>query len=262
MKYDNLFNLKGKIAVVTGGAGLIGKELVRGLAEAGAITVLADNNKNKSTCTVKEFVELTLDVTFKCLDITREKSVSDLINFLDKKYGQIDIWVNSAYPKTLDWGKKFEDIWSVSWRKNINMHLNGYFICCQKIAEHMKRKKSGSIINLGSTYGIVGPDFSIYEGTRMTMPAAYSAIKGGIITFTKYLGSYYGKYNVRVNCISPGGVYDKQPSVFVKKYTQKAPLKRMADKEDIVGGVIYLASDAARYVTGHNLVIDGGWTIV
>ena len=126
----------------------------------------------------------------------------------------------------------------------------------------MKTKRSGSIINLASIYGIVAPDFSIYKNTKMTMPAAYSAIKGGIISFTKYLASYYGKFNIRVNCISPGGLHDKQPQTFVKKYIKKTPLRRMARSGDIVGGIIYLASDASKYVTGHNLVIDGGFSII
>jgi NAD(P)-dependent dehydrogenase (short-subunit alcohol dehydrogenase family) len=250
VKYTNLFSLKGKAAVITGGAGLIGGELSRGLAESGAAVIVADKNKNKD----KAF--------FKLTDITKERSISALIDFVDKKFGGIDVWINNAYPRTKDWGVKFEDILQASWKKNIDDHLGGYFLCCQKIAEYMKNKKRGSIINMASIYGIVGPDFSIYENTDMTMPAAYSAIKGGIITFTKYLASYYGKYNVRVNCVSPGGVYNDQPKAFVKKYVKKVPLNRMACSDDIVGAVVYLASDASKYVTGHNLVVDGGWSIV
>ena len=196
------------------------------------------------------------------MEITKEKSVSDLVNFIAKKFGRIDIWVNNAYPRTKDWGDKFEDIKLSSWKKNIDMHLNGYFICCQKVVEYMKKRKSGTIINMASVYGVVGPDFSIYKGTDMTMPAGYSAIKGAIINFTRYLASYYAKYDIRVNCISPGGVYNKQPSMFVKRYTDKTPLKRMAEKEDIIGAAIYLASDASKYVTGHNLVVDGGFSII
>lgn len=262
IKYNNLFNLKEKVAVVTGGAGFIGKELVRGLAENGAITILADIDKNKGRSIEEKFIGLSLDVIFRYTDITKEKSIANLINFIDKKYGHIDVWVNCAYPRTGDWHVKFENVKLLSWKKNIDMHLNGYFLCCQKIAGYMKRQKGGSIINFGSTYGIVGPDFNIYKGTKITMPAAYSAIKGGIINFTKYLASYYGKYAIRVNSISAGGVYDGQPRIFVKKYTAKTLLKRMANKEDMVGAVIYLASDASRYVTGHNLVVDGGWTSI
>jgi NAD(P)-dependent dehydrogenase (short-subunit alcohol dehydrogenase family) len=150
VKYTNLFSLKGKAAVITGGAGLIGGELSRGLAESGAAVIVADKNKNKD----KAF--------FKLTDITKERSISALIDFVDKKFGGIDVWINNAYPRTKDWGVKFEDILQASWKKNIDDHLGGYFLCCQKIAEYMKNKKRGSIINMASIYGIVGPDFSIY----------------------------------------------------------------------------------------------------
>ena len=126
----------------------------------------------------------------------------------------------------------------------------------------MKRQKKGSLINIASTYGINGPDFSIYEGTEMTMPAAYAVIKGGLVNFTKYLASYYAKHGVRVNALSPGGVFDNQPESFVKNYNKKTPLGRMARPEDMVGAIVYLASDASSYVTGHNLVVDGGWSAV
>lgn len=261
MKYNNMFDLKGKIAVVTGGAGFIGEELVKGLAESNATTVIAEIDRNKGRSVESKFRQLGLDVIFKHIDIKKEKSVASFVKYVNKTYGRIDIWINAAYPKTSDWGTVFEDITFHSWKKNIDSHLNGYFICCQKVAEIMKKQRSGSIINFSSIYGIVGPEFSIYEGTKMTVPAPYSAIKGGIISFTKYLASYYGKYKVRVNCVSPGGVHDEQSNTFVKRYSAKTPLRRMASKEDIVGGAIYLASDAAKYVTGHNLIIDGGWTI-
>ncbi|HEY0087599.1 MAG TPA: SDR family oxidoreductase, partial [Candidatus Lokiarchaeia archaeon] len=175
----------------------------------------------------------------------------------DKK---IDIWVNCAYPRTTDWADKFEDIKYESWKKNVDMHLNGYFLCCQKIAQQMKKQRKGSIINFSSIYGVVGPDFSIYDKTTLTMPAAYSAIKGGIITFTKYLASYYAKHGIRVNAICPGGIYNNQPKDFVKKYIEKTPMGRMGKSEDITGSVIFLASDAASYITGHVLMVDGGWT--
>lgn len=170
--------------------------------------------------------------------------------------------INNAYPRTDDWGLKFEDIPPSSWRANVDLHMNGYCLCCQKAAEQMKKQGAGSIINIGSIYGIVGPDFSIYEGTSMTMPAAYAVIKGGIIQFTRYLASYYGASGVRVNSISPGGVFDGQDSAFVEKYSAKVPLGRMAEPDDISGAVLFLASDASKYITGHNLVVDGGWSVV
>lgn len=262
MKYNNFFNLSSKVCVVTGGTGLIGKALVEGLAESKAKVVLADIDTDKGVSTARKLSGCGLKVIFKYLDVTSDTSVSELIDFAHKKYKRIDTWINSAYPRTRDWGNKFEDISLVSWRKNIDMHLGGYFLCSQKIAEYMKRQKRGSIINLASIYGITAPDFSLYQNTDMTMPVAYSVIKAGIINFTKYLASYYGKYKIRVNCVSPGGVFDGQPRVFVKRYIQKTALRRMAAPEDVAGAVIYLASDASRYVTGHNLIVDGGWSII
>ena len=262
MDYMNKFSLKKKVAFVTGGAGLIGGEVSKSLASAGAHMVILDKDKRRGMMLAKEIVRYGGKCSFECFDITEVETLDDNLREWVEKYKAVDVWVNAAYPRTENWGKTSVNMDIVSWRANIDMHLNGYLICCQKVAEYMKKKKMGSIINFASIYGIVGPEFSIYKGTGVNVPAAYSAIKGGIISFTRYLASYYGKYNVRVNSISPGGVLDKQHVKFVKRYSEKTPLRRMADKEDIAGSVIYLASDAGSYVTGHNLVVDGGWSIV
>ena len=142
------------------------------------------------------------------------------------------------------------------------MQLNSNFYITQLVSKEMIKNKSGSIINMGSIYGLVGPDFSIYEGTNIINPPAYSAIKGGIINFTKYLSSYLGKHNIRVNSISPGGIFDNQNKVFVENYSKKVPLSRMGNPEDISPGLIFLLSNDSNYITGHNLVIDGGWTSI
>ena len=126
----------------------------------------------------------------------------------------------------------------------------------------MVNRKNGSIVNIGSIYGVVGPDFNVYDNTNLTMPAAYSAIKGGIINFSRYLSSYYGKHNIRVNCISPGGIFNDQESVFVKNYENRVPMKRMGNPEDISPAVSFLLSDESSYITGQNLIIDGGWTAI
>jgi NAD(P)-dependent dehydrogenase (short-subunit alcohol dehydrogenase family) len=262
MKKKDLFDLGEKVVVVTGGSGLIGRALVKALATRGATVIIGEVNEEKGRQLEIECRESNMDVVFKMLDITSEASVAGLIAELDKQYTRLDVWVNNAYPRTKDWGVFFEKITMQSWKENVDLHMNGYFICCQKAAEYMKAKGCGSIINFGSTYGIVGPQFSIYDGTPMTVAAPYSAIKGGIINFTRYLASYYGPHGVRVNSISPGGVFDNQNEVFVRNYVSRTPLRRMASSEDIAGGVVYLASDAAAYVTGHNLVIDGGWTSI
>lgn len=245
-----MFSLKNKIIVVTGGNGLLGKQMVSTFREQGAIVVAADIY----------FEEKSADDLI--IDITDENSVNEGIGAIVKKYNRIDGWVNNAYPRTKDWGNKFENIALESWRKNVDMHLNGYFLCCQVVLEQMKKQGFGSLINMSSIYGFVGPDFSVYEGTEMTMPAAYAAIKGGINNLTRYLASYYGSYQIRVNTVSPGGIFDNQPELFVKNYNNKVPLKRMGSPKDIVSAVYFLLTDEASYVTGHNLVIDGGWSAI
>lgn len=260
--YLEKFSLKGKIAFVSGGAGLLGSEVSCALSSAGARVVILDINADKAEEVKKRIVDAGFNSEYECFDIADTKNIENTINALFKKYKGADIWVNAAYPKTKDWGASLEEVKIDSWRKNIDMHLSGYYFSAQKIAERMKKQKSGSIINFASIYGIVGPDFSLYKDTNMTMPPAYSAIKGAVVNFTKHLASYYGKHNIRVNSISPGGVRDAQPEEFVTRYSEKTPLGRMADKNDITGAVIYLASDASSYVTGHNLVVDGGWSVV
>lgn len=245
-----MFSIKDKIIVVTGGAGLLGKQMVFTLTEHGARVVAADI-----------YFKAKSDDNF-IMDITDENSVKDGVKAIVKKYGRIDGWVNNAYPRTNDWGNKFEDISPESWRKNVDMHLNGYFICCQIVLEQMKKQGFGSLINMSSIYGLVGPDFTVYEGTEMTMPAAYSAIKGGLNNFTRYLASYYGTYQVRVNTVSPGGIFDNQPESFVSNYNKKVPMKRMGAPKDIVSAVYFLLTDDSSYVTGHNLVVDGGWSAI
>lgn len=256
MTYKDLFSCEGKIAVVTGGAGLIGREIVKGLSDFGAKVYVADTDQKRAS-------ELTKanEIEYVYLDITSEDSITDAIKRVAQESGRIDILVNSAYPRTKDWGLEFEQVPFDSWKVNVNDHLGGYFLCCKLVAEQMKKQGGGVIINLASTYGIVAPNFSIYEGTEMTMPVAYSAIKGGVIALTRYIATYYARYNVRANVISPGGVFDNQPQPFVEKYSEKVPLGRMANPQEVVGAAIYLASNASSYVTGHNLVVDGGWTI-
>ncbi|MCF8067743.1 MAG: SDR family oxidoreductase [Desulfobacterales bacterium] len=252
--------MKNKTAVITGGAGLIGNKIVHALIDFGAKVFIADTDIQKSDFFSSKFKKNKF--SYHNIDITSKSSVNALIQEMKNNNEIIDIWINCAYPKTKDWGNKFESISHESWSENVDMHMNGYFLCCQSALEHMKDQGAGSVINMASIYGMVGPDFSIYKETDMTMPAAYAAIKGGIISMTRYLASYYGPYNIRVNSISPGGIFDNQPESFVNNYEMKCPLKRMGTTNDLIGGTIFLASDASQYVTGHNLVIDGGWTSI
>lgn len=257
-----LFALRGKTAVVTGGAGLLGRALAEGLGRQEATVYVADVDERKALEASKRLRKKGLKVQAILLDIRDEASIVRCLKEIIRSEGRMDIWVNNAYPRTSDWSLPLEKIPSVSWKENIDAHLNGYCLCCQKAAEIMRKQRSGSLINMASIYGSLGPDFTVYEGTSMTMPAAYSAIKGGVVNFTRYLASYYGKYGVRVNSVSPGGVLDGQPRRFVRNYCLRTPLGRLAKPADVVGAVIYLASEASGYVTGQNLVVDGGWSIV
>ena len=244
--------LKDKVIIVTGGSGLIGQSILTDLRQQGAIAINADINS-----------ALNNDELFYFCDITKVESVNLLINELKKKYGRIDGLVNNAYPRTKDWGTKFEDISMQSWQQNVDMQLNSLFYISQCIIKEMKEERNGSIVNIASIYGIVGNDFSVYKNTDgMTSPAAYSAIKGGIVNLTRYLSSYLGEYNIRVNCVSPGGVFNNQHPNFVKQYSKRVPLKRLASPDEISPAVTFLLSEGARYITGHNLVVDGGWTAI
>jgi len=255
MSYGRLFDLKNKVAVVSGGAGLIGSEIVKGLNDFGAKVYVADTNmdgaKRMETRSIKSIY----------MDLASDASVRKALKKISVESKKIDILINCAYPRTSDWDLKLEDVTFNSWKENVNNHLGGYFLCSRASAELMKKRSGGVIINFSSIYGVLAPDFDIYKGTKMTMPVAYSAIKGGIIAFTKYLAAYYAKYNIRANVISPGGILNQQDASFVKKYTVKTPLGRMAKPQDIVGAAVFLSSDAASYITGQNILVDGGWSI-
>lgn len=253
MNYENIFSLSGKTAVVTGGAGLIGSRIAGGLKDFGARVFAADIAEPRGEGSKPE------DIPLVRMDITSEESVLSTFSDIYGRTGRIDVLINCAYPRTEDWGEVFENVSFESWKDNVNSHLGGYFLSSKTAAAFMKKNSSGSIVNLSSIYGFSAPDFTLYEGTGMTLPAPYSAIKGGIISFTRYLASYLGKYNIRVNAISPGGVFDGQDGIFVERYIKKTPLNRMAAPGDIVGAAVFLSSGASEYITGQNIAVDGGW---
>lgn len=243
---------KDKVILVTGGNGLLGKAIIEHLSQKEAITVNIDI----------DIEETDLSRGLLACDITNPDNIKEAVEQVIAYHGRINGLVNNAYPRTNDWGSAFEDIKPESLKKNVDWQLISYMIFCQTVLRYMKPKQKGSIVNMASIYGVVGNDFGIYKNTEMEPPAAYSAIKGGLINFTRFLASKYGPYGIRINSVSPGGIFDHQPESFVQAYTEKVPLKRMGEPEDIAPAVTFLLSEEARYITGHNLVVDGGWTAI
>ena len=263
-----LFSLKNKTAIVTGALGLIGKEHCKALSEAGANVVVTDLIENACTEFAKSLSTKSIGAS---LDVTNPDSIKQLRDKILTKFGRIDVLVNNAAindmfenPKAANEQSRFENYPLELWQKSLDVNLTGVFLCSQILGTEMAKRKSGSIINIGSTYGITGPDQSLYideNGTQsFYKPPAYSATKGAIIMFTKYLAAYWGKGGVRVNTLTPGGVENFQDDFFIKKYSEKTPLGRMANPSDYKGALIFLASDASSYMTGANLIVDGGWT--
>ena len=244
--------LKNKIIIVTGGSGLIGLATLKHIIKEGGVVINADIKPHP-----KE-----IKAEFYKMDITKRNSIQKTIKKVIKTYGRIEGLVNNAYPRTKDWGNKFEKVSDESWKTNVDMQMNSVFTISQLVLAIMTKQKSGSIVNIASIYGVVGNDFTVYDGTDLTSPAAYSAIKGGIINFTRYLASYFGSHQIRVNTVSPGGVFNHQPEKFVNNYEHKVPLKRMAKPSDIAPAISFLLSDESSYITGHNLIVDGGWAAI
>ena len=258
--YRNMLEFKGKNIVVSGGLGLIGSYVCDAFLEFGGNVIVADINEKKFEELKTAKVSDGEKFSFTYFDISIPQNAENQFRGIVESNGRIDVWVNLAYPRTEDWNKGIENVSFESWDENVRMHLGGYFWISKLVLEHMKNKKYGSLINFGSIYGIVGPNFDIYKGTDMTMPVAYSAIKGAIVNLSRYFAALYGPYNVRVNTICPGGIEDGQPREFIEKYSELTPLKRMGKPEEMALPTLFLASDGASYVNGHTLMVDGGWT--
>ncbi len=275
MNINELFSLENKVAVVTGALGLLGKNHCRALSEAGAKIVVTDLDDEKCREFSKTLSPGSLGIG---ADITNNDSVKNLCNIVLQNFNQIDILVNNAAindmfvqkdsfgenPAAAEELSMFENYPLSLWQKSLDVNLTGTFLCSQIIGTEMAKNRKGSIINIASTYGITAPDQSIYkkeDGTQTFFKsAAYPVTKGAIISFTKFLAAYWGNKGVRVNSLSPGGVENNQEEFFIKNYSEKTPLGRMAQPNDYKGAIIFLACDASSYMTGANLVVDGGWT--
>ncbi len=268
-----LFNLKNRVAIVTGGGGLLGSEFCLTLAEAGATVVIADLNLDLGRKTEKRLADSGGSAIALELDVSNIESTRSLVSETLKRFGRLDILVNSAAldPK-FDPGavKKgiapgsFEDFPLEKWNDALNVNLTGMFLVTQACVKPMlDQSRKGSIINICSTYGLNGPDQRIYikEGKRVAYkPVYYSVTKAGVSGFTKYLAAYYAGTEIRVNALSPGGIFNEHEEYFVRNYSAKTILGRMARKDEMNGALLFLASDASSYMTGSNIIVDGGWT--
>jgi NAD(P)-dependent dehydrogenase (short-subunit alcohol dehydrogenase family) len=273
MKIQEKFDLKGRTAVVTGGAGLLGVEFCKTLAEAGAKVAVVDLNAAGAKKVAGGLTQDGYPAQGFAADITKPGSVDALVTAVLSEFGRIDILVNSAAldpkfdPDAVQKGMapgSFEDYPLDQWNAALNVNLTGMFLVTQACVKPMLANgKKGSIINICSTYGLNGPDQRIYikEGKRVAYkPVYYTVTKAGVMGFTKYLAAYYAGTEMRVNALTPGGVFNNHEEYFVKNYSAKTILGRMAHGDEMNGALLFLASDASSYMTGNNVVVDGGWT--
>ena len=273
MTIQEKFDLTGRVAVVTGGVGLLGAEFCRTLAEAGAAVVVVDLNASASQAVANSLTKSGFKVLAVPTDITQPEAVNALVEKTLSTFGRLDILVNSAAldpkfdPEAVSKGitpGAFEDYPLDLWNSALNVNLTGMFLMTQACVKPMiAQGKKGSIINICSTYGLNGPDQRIYvkEGKRVAFkPVYYTVTKAGVMGFTKYLAAYYADTEIRVNALTPGGVFNNHEDYFVKNYSAKTILGRMAHKDEMNGALLFLASDASSYMTGNNVVVDGGWT--
>ena len=267
---SKLFDLEGRNIVITGASGLLGSQYANILSSAGANIILLDintvkNEKLKSTL-VKKYKN---KISAYTLDISNQTEVNKISKKVIKDFKKIDGLINNAAYTTKGAKEKsdnafgtFENFPIDIWQKSLDINLSGVFFCSQAFGKIMAKQGKGVIVNIASTYGLVGADQRIYGKSGLNLPISYAATKGAIVNFTRYLAAYWHGKNIRVNTLSPGGVMDKtyQEKSFIKKYSDKTILGRMANKDEYNGAMLFLISDASSYMTGANLVVDGGWT--
>lgn len=252
------FSLKGKTALVVGGAGLYGRQITTALAQAGAKTYITSRKQDQLSQLKQEFKEDGIDIEAVYMDQSDENTIVNLKDQLLKTENRIDILVNNAVGRVTDgWNDD-----TANFSRSMDINATGIYAITKIFGNVMEQQKSGSIINIGSIHGMIGPDHTLYEGLDFHGFAPdYFFHKGGMINFTRFVASYYGRSGVRCNCVSPGGIQSyRTPPTFVKRYSDRTLLGRMANESDLMGVIVFLASDASAYVTGTNIPVDGGYT--
>ena len=263
MSVKKMNNLSEKVVFLTGAAGLLGTQYATALSSVGANVVLADINYNKCKKIEKELKEKNNVSPFSIkMDISNKKSIDNAIAKVMKKFSKIDVLVNNAvFPETQkERSIQFEKFPLELWNDIFAVNVTGVFLCNQKIGSIMVKQKKGSIINISSMYGVVAADQRIYGNSGLNSTAAYAVTKSSLFNFTRYLASYWRNTGVRINTLTLGGVENNQDPKFIQKYSEKTMIGRMAKKNEFTGALIFLASDASSYMTGSNMVVDGGWT--
>jgi NAD(P)-dependent dehydrogenase (short-subunit alcohol dehydrogenase family) len=255
--------LKNKVVFVSGGGGLLGSEFVNGIIEEGGIAIIGDIDSKLAEATHDrmKIKGKTDSYGFVQVDITDADSIQQAIKVVVNKYGNVDALVNSAYPRNKSYGQDLLSIKYNDFCENVNMHLGGYFQISQLFAQYFLSQGWGNIINLASIYGIIAPRFEIYRDTTMTTPIEYAVIKSGVIQMTKYFAKYFKGNNIKINSLSPGGILNDQPELFIKAYDNYCINKGMLDKNDVVGALIFLLSDMSKYINGQNIIVDDGFTL-
>jgi len=258
------FSLAGKVVLITGGAGILGARVTDALLRHGATVAVVDTDDDRLAA-IRESHPAAAMRTFRA-DITQRDSLEALRTAVESTVGKVDVLLNNAATKSPNFFEPFESFPVEDWNQVMGVNLTGAMLACQVFGPGMAERGSGSIVNTLSVYGIVAPDQriydgSMYEGRAINTPAVYSASKAGLWGLTKYLASYWGARGVRVNAVTPGGVYSGQNETFQQRYGARVPLGRMARADELTGAFVFLASDASTYVSGHNLVVDGGLTV-
>lgn len=259
----NRASLDGKVVIVTGGAGLLGREFGAAVAEAGGCAVLADIDARaaKRAAAALSGRYGRERARWARLDIGSKSSVRALLRDVRSEHGRIDAVVNNAYPRNRRYGRRFEKVEYRDFCENVSLNLGGYFLVGQQAALFFKKQGFGHIVNIASIYGVIAPRFEIYAGTGMTLPVEYAAIKSGLLHLTRYTAKYLRGTGIRCNAISPGGIFDGQDPGFVRKYKAHCLSKGMLDKSDLKGTLVYLLSDLSSFVNGQNIVVDDGFTL-
>jgi NAD(P)-dependent dehydrogenase (short-subunit alcohol dehydrogenase family) len=260
----NVFRLDDRVAIITGGTGLLGLQHAAALAAQGARVIISDRDQGRCDAEARKLKDGGLDVVGRACDVSNPAAWKSLLDFAMSSYGRVDVLVNNAAftsdSRSAGYGKPFEEYALEDWQQIMDVNLTGTFLGCQTIGPHMVGRGSGSIINVSSMYGIVSPHHDIYEGTGVSQPVAYSVSKAGVLGITRYLATLWARDGVRVNTITPGGVFNKQHPLFLERYNALSPIGRMAHPHEMSGAIVFLASDAASYCTGQNLIVDGGWS--